>query len=63
MKSIWMPVVGAAAFGLLVYMVLGWLWPQIGPDAFTNVIGAAAALGGLFGLALARRGHKGDPHD
>jgi hypothetical protein len=60
MKQIWMPVVGAGLFGLLVYMLLGWLWPQIPPDAFTNVIGAAAVLGSLLGLALARRGRKED---
>jgi uncharacterized membrane protein YedE/YeeE len=60
MKQVWMPVVGAALFGGLVYMLLRWLWPQIAPDAFTNVIGAAAVLGSLLGLALARHSRKED---
>jgi hypothetical protein len=58
MKMIWMPLVGAAMVGLLVYMLLGWAWPQIGPDAFTNVIGAAAVLGAFLGGALARYAGK-----
>jgi hypothetical protein len=53
MKALAM-LLSALLFGLVAYFCVGWIWPEMKPSAFTNLIGVVALVGGFVGMLLSK---------